>query len=192
MCSIREVVGRGKVVSKVKLSKQDKISDLEARCRERGLPMTVQRRAIFEALLDRQDHPTIDQVYEDIKTRMAGVSRTTVYRTLETFVDLGVSRKTSHVAAMARFDGNVDHHHHLVCVRCDKVVDFDDPALSRLPLPDARRAGFEVADFSVYLEGLCAECKKTAPKDRRSNRPGNKHRVPFSLGKKRSEPSSSK
>ena len=78
---------------KVKLSKQQKISDLEARCRERGLPMTVQRRAIFEALLDRHDHPTIDQVYEDIKARMAGVSRTTVYRTLETFVDLGVSKK---------------------------------------------------------------------------------------------------
>ena len=62
MCSIREVVGRGKVVSKAKLSKQEKDSDLEARCRERGLPMPVQRRAIFEALLDRPDHPTMDQV----------------------------------------------------------------------------------------------------------------------------------
>ena len=171
-------------MNKVKLSRQEQIGNLEARCRARGLPMTVQRRAIFEALLDRQDHPTIEQVYEDIKARIPGVSRTTVYRTLETFVDLGVSKKTSHVAAMARFDGNVDHHHHLVCVRCDKVVDFDDPALSRLPLPDARRAGFEVVDFSVYLEGLCADCKKSAPKDRGSNRSGNKNRVKIKLGKK--------
>jgi len=161
-------------MSKGKLDRQEKIGSLEAKCRERGIPMTVQRRAIFEALLDRQDHPTIDQVYEDVKDRIPGVSRTTVYRTLETFVDLGVSRKTSHVAAMVRFDGNVDHHHHLVCVRCDKVVDFDDPALSRLPLPDARRTGFEIVDFSVYLEGLCPDCKKTGPKARGSNRPGKK------------------
>jgi len=79
---------------------------------------------------------------EDIKTRMASVLRTTMYRTLGTFVDLGVFRKSSHVAAMVRCDGNVNHHHHQVCVRCDNVVNFEDPALSRLPLPDARRAGF--------------------------------------------------
>ena len=163
-------------MSKVKLDRQGKIGSLEAKCRERGIPMTVQRRAIFEALLDRQDHPTIDQVYEDVKDRIPGVSRTTVYRTLETFVDLGVSRKTSHVAAMARFDGNVDHHHHLVCVRCDKVVDFDDPALSRLAFPDARRTAFEIVDFSVYLEGLCADCKKGGPKSTGSNRPRKKKR----------------
>jgi Fur family peroxide stress response transcriptional regulator len=162
-------------MSKVKLDRQEKIASLEAKCRKRGIPMTVQRRAIFEALLDRQDHPTIDQVYEDVKDRIPGVSRTTVYRTLETFVDLGVSRKTSHVAAMARFDGNVGHHHHLVCLRCDKVVDIDDPALSRLPLPDARRTGFEIVDFSVYLEGLCPDCKKTAPKASASKRLGKKH-----------------
>ena len=53
-----------------------------------------------------------DPVYDDVKDRIPGVSRTTVYRTLETFVDLGMSRKTSHVAVMARFDGNVERYHH--------------------------------------------------------------------------------
>ena len=148
---------------KVKLSKQQKISDLEARCRERGLPMTVQRRAIFEALLDRQDHPTIDQVYEDIYARMAGVSRTTVYRTLETFVDLGVSRKTSHVAAMARFDGNVDHHPHLVCVRCDKVVDFEIrlSAGCHFPTPAEPDSKLWISRF------ILKACARTVKKPRR-------------------------
>ena len=156
-------------MSKVKLNKQERIGRLEAKCRERGLPVTIQRRVIFRALLDREDHPTIDQIYEDVTNRIPGVSRTTVYRTLETLAELGVARKTSHVAAMARFDGNVDHHHHLVCVRCDKVVDFADPALSRLPLPDARRTGFEIVDYSVYLEGICRECKHRRPKSRGRN-----------------------
>ena len=151
-------------MSKVKLDKQKKIRRLEAKCRERGLPVTVQRRVIFDALLDREDHPTIDQVYEVVKSRIPSVSRTTVYRTLETLAELGVAKKTSHFAAMARFDGNMDHHHHLVCVRCDKVVDFADPALGELALPDARRTGFEIVDFSVYFEGLCQQCKRRSPK----------------------------
>ena len=151
-------------MSKGELDRRKKMERLEAKCHERGLPVTVQRRVIFDALLDRQDHPTIDQVYDDVKSRIPGVSRTTVYRTLETLAELGVAKKASHFAAMARFDGNMEHHHHLVCVRCDKVVDFADPALSGLPLPDARRTGFEIVDFSVYFEGLCQECKKRSPK----------------------------
>ena len=151
-------------MSKLKLDIEKKFQRLEAECRERGLPVTVQRRVIFAALLDRADHPTIDQVYDDVKSRIPGVSRTTVYRTLETLAELGVAKKASHFAAMARFDGNMEHHHHLVCVRCDKVVDFADPALSGLPLPDARRTGFDIVDFSVYFEGLCLQCKRRSPK----------------------------
>jgi Fur family peroxide stress response transcriptional regulator len=146
-------------MNKVKPKKQQRIGLLEAKCRERGLPVTIQRRVIFDALLGRDDHPTIDQIYEDVRDRIPGVSRTTVYRTLETLAALGVAKKTSHVDAVARFDGNVEHHHHLVCVRCAKVVDFDDPALSSVALPDARRTGFDIVDFSVYLEGVCRECK---------------------------------
>ena len=151
-------------MSKVKLDRQKKIERLEDKCHERGLPVTIQRWVIFDALLDREDHPTIDQVYEVVKSRIPGVSRTTVYRTLKTLAELGVAKKTSHFAAMDRFDGNMDHHHHLVCVRCDKVVDFADPALRGLPLPDARRTGFEIVDFSVYFESLCQQCKRRSPK----------------------------
>jgi len=151
-------------MSKVKSDRQKKIERLAAQCHERGIPVTVQRRVIFDALLNREDHPTIDQVYEDVKSRIPGVSRTTVYRTLETLAELGVAKKTSHFAAMARFDGNMDHHHHLVCVRCDKVVDFADPVFRGLPLPDARRTGFDIVDFSVYFEGLCLQCKRRSPK----------------------------
>jgi hypothetical protein len=39
-------------------------------------------------------------------------------------------------------------------------VDFDDSALSKLPLPDTHRTGFEIVDFSVYLEGVCRECRE--------------------------------
>ena len=149
--------------------KQKKFTLLESLCRRRGLPVTVQRRVIFDALLDRDDHPTVDQVFEQVKSRIPGVSRTTVYRTLETLVELGVAQKTNHLQAVARFDGNMDHHHHLVCVECDKIVDCDEPAVKRVRLPDVRRMGFDIIDFSVYFKGRCADCRRGEP--RRAGRP---------------------
>jgi Fur family peroxide stress response transcriptional regulator len=126
------------------------------------MPVTVQRRVIFSALLEREDHPTVDQIFDDVKERIPGVSRTTVYRTLETLANLGLARRTNHFAASARFDGNMEQHHHLVCTRCGKVIDFQDPSLTVANLPDARRSGFTLLDYSVYFEGFCSDCKRPA------------------------------
>lgn len=135
---------------------------LEAVCRRAGIPATVQRRVIFSALVEREDHPTVDQVFADVKERIPGVSRTTVYRTLETLAHLGLARRTNHFAASARFDGNMEQHHHLVCTICGKVVDYQDPGLAAAHLPDAHRHGFTLVDYSVYFEGFCSDCKGPA------------------------------
>lgn len=149
---------------KAHVDKQKTLELLETRCRQRGLPVTVQRRVILDVLLDRDDHPTVDQMFADVKDRIPGVSRTTVYRALETLVDLGLAKRTNHFEAAARFDGNTDHHHHLICQGCNRVIDFDDPALDKLRLPDLSHMGFRVFDCSVYFEGLCSKCGKKGSK----------------------------
>jgi Fur family peroxide stress response transcriptional regulator len=140
--------------------KQEKLALLESISHERNLPVTVQRRVVLDALLDRDDHPTVDQLFEDVNERMPGVSRTTIYRSLETLVELGLARRTNHFEASARFDGNTDHHHHLVCRCCDRVTDFDHPSLNHLAPPSLAGIAFKVLDYSIHLEGLCAECQK--------------------------------
>lgn len=155
--------------------KQKKLDLLESISRERSLPVTVQRRVVLDTLLDRQDHPTVDQLYEDVRERMPGVSRTTIYRALETLIDLGLARRTNHFEASARFDGNTEHHHHLVCRRCNRVADLDLPSLNKIPLPSLGSTGFEIIDYSIHLEGLCAECQKSSsksmPKKQSAKRP---------------------
>lgn len=155
--------------------KQKKLELLAAVSRQRSLPVTVQRRVVLESLLDRHDHPTVDQLYEDVKERLPGVSRTTIYRALETLVELGVARRTNHFEASARFDGNTDHQHHLVCRRCNRVTDFDHPSLSEFALPKFDAIAFQVLDYSINLEGLCAECQKevqeSKPKRQTAKRP---------------------
>lgn len=131
----------------------------EELCRERELPVTVQRRAILEAVLKRDDHPTADGVFEAVQRRIPRLSRTTVYRVLDTLVELGFIRRI-HQMGVARFDGNVTHHHHLVCTTCGKIIDLEDQAFDQPPLPDGKLQGFKIDDFSIHFSGTCPDCQK--------------------------------
>ena len=141
-------------------NKAARLETFERLCRERGVPLTVQRRVIYEAMLGHADHPTADDVYVQVRRRLHGVSRTTVYRVLETLVRLGVIGKPSCPGSVARYDKSVDRHHHLVCVRCERTMDLDDPSLNRLKFPDTRRFGFTIADYSVHFMGVCQACRR--------------------------------
>jgi len=137
-----------------------KIGMLESLCRERGLALTVQRRIILENLASRADHPTADQIYEAVKEQIRGLSRTTVYRVLETFVLLGVVTKVSNPQAKARFEADTERHHHLICSCCKSVTDCHDERLDGIEVPMEVGAGFEVRDFSLSITGLCGSCRQ--------------------------------
>lgn len=136
-----------------------KLNELASLCRAQGVPLTLQRRAILEDLAGRCDHPTADQLYETVTARYPGISRTTVYRVLETFVQLGVARKISNPEAAARFDADTRRHHHLVCRVCHGVADFSSAELDRISLPPVIGDGFMVADYSLTVTGLCSRCR---------------------------------
>jgi len=140
--------------------KAGRLSRLEDVCRRRGIPLTVQRRSVFAAVLARSDHPTAEQVFQDIQAEVPGISRTTVYRALDTLVELGLVRKASHLGAAARFDPNTERHHHIVCRVCETVVDLNARALDALPVPDLRKHGFLVDDYSIHFTGLCDGCRR--------------------------------
>ena len=141
----------------------ERIAEFEADCRRRGLALTIQRRAVFEALADRKDHPTADQVYDALQPQLPGLSRTTVYRVLETLVQQGFARKVHHPGAVARFDPTTGRHHHLVCERCSALVDLDGDSVPDIPVPDARGTGFKIHDYSISFNGLCRNCRQARP-----------------------------
>jgi Fur family transcriptional regulator, peroxide stress response regulator len=136
----------------------------ERRCRDHGVPLTVQRRAILETVLDLASHPTADEVYEAVAAGLPGISRTTAYRSLETLVRMGVITKVSHLGSAVRYDARIELHHHLVCLRCDRIVDFSDARFDALPIPDTSAQGFQVRDFRVQFRGLCRRCRRMEAK----------------------------
>ncbi|HZV81304.1 MAG TPA: transcriptional repressor [Geobacteraceae bacterium] len=134
---------------------------MEELCKKHKLSLTVQRRAILENLSSRTDHPTADQIYAAIQHRITGISRTTVYRVLETFVHLGLAQKISNPEAKARFDADTSRHHHAICLNCEEVTDIFSDELSSLNLPDVGH-DFEMLDYSVNFTGLCRKCRGAA------------------------------
>ena len=128
-------------------------------CREHRLPLTVQRRAVFEAILGRNDHPTADQICVQVRRSQPNVSRTTVYRILDTFVRVGMVERICHPGSAARFDPRTYQHHHLVCLHCDKIVDFEDERLNGIAWPDVRRHGFRIDNYHIHFRGICSACR---------------------------------
>jgi Fur family peroxide stress response transcriptional regulator len=143
----------------------DKMKNFEKLCREQSIPLTVQRRAVLETLAGRLDHPTADQIFDDVTHHLPDLSRTTVYRVLETLVQMGVIHKAQHLGSAARYDPNTERHHHLTCLSCHKVVDLEDEVLNQIKVPKSSAKEFEITDYSVHFKGYCADCslkKKTS------------------------------
>ena len=74
---------------------ESKLRELERRSAAAGQPVTVQKRAALKALVERRDHPTAETVYGDVARELPHVSKATVYRALDNFVQLGLARRVS-------------------------------------------------------------------------------------------------
>jgi Fe2+ or Zn2+ uptake regulation protein len=132
----------------------------ERLCHERGERCTVQRRVILDAVLNLDDHPTADRVFEVVRHRLPDLAMPTVYRTLEYLARIGVITKACHPGRATRYDPRTDLHHHLICLGCSQIIDFEDETLDQLTVPDTSGMDFEVRDFRVQLRGLCRSCRE--------------------------------
>jgi Fur family transcriptional regulator, peroxide stress response regulator len=141
--------------------KRQRLDRFFASHRERGLPVTTQRRAVFVAVLDRTDHPTAEQVCRAVRAGLPQISRMTVHRILGTFVSLGLLSKTCHTGSSARFDPKLHQHHHLVCLECGRIIDVEDARLNQLPWPKVSPREFQIEDYLVHFRGRCARCSQT-------------------------------
>jgi len=131
----------------------------------RGLPVTAQRRAVLKTVLEMYNHPSAEQVYAAVAMRQQRVSRATVYRALDTLVEMRLLARLSHPGRVARFDMRLACHHHLICMRCDAVLDFEDERLDEIQgdPPDTAVQGFRLRELQVQLRGVCGVCRAGAP-----------------------------
>lgn len=135
----------------------DELTDL---FRSRGLKVTPQRHGIFRALHGNPTHPTAEAVHAAVVADMPTVSLRTVYATLHELAALGEISELDLGTGSARFDPNLEPHHHLVCDRCGRIHDVEASVASVRP-PDDLGFGFEVSDTQIVFRGRCASCRAT-------------------------------
>jgi len=128
--------------------------------RQSGRKITPQRRAILELLVEKDTHPTAEDIYQQLVETMPDVSRATVYNTLHELVTLGVLVEVQDPSEnRLRYDTHTEHHHHLFCTRCHALVDIDHD-FEALHLTPEEAAGFKILKHQVTFYGICPECLK--------------------------------
>jgi Fur family peroxide stress response transcriptional regulator len=134
-----------------------------AQCRAAGLSVTHQRLAIFEAVMANcNQHPSAEMIYQTVRESYPTISFNTIYKNLETFEQLGIVVKVNPLYNEARYDVDVQPHHHLICRNCKTIVDVHDKKLDKVPAPEEAADGFEVENWTVQFTGLCADCRRVS------------------------------
>jgi len=125
--------------------------------RAKGLKVTPQRVAIYRELVSRYDHPSAEEIYEALKSKFAGISLATVYRTLTNLEKIGLAQKVATVNGIARFDGNVKPHSHFICTECGRVIDIDCKVDINTKKLEDMNLSVEKCEFVCY--GICDKCQ---------------------------------
>jgi Fur family peroxide stress response transcriptional regulator len=139
---------------------EKRVSNFINQCKELGIKVTPQRVAIYRELAKTDQHPSAESIYKKIRDYYPNISLTTIYRTLETFEKLGLVSVVNILYNAARYDANLEPHHHLVCVECKKVEDYYDHTLGELDFSKKTLANYKVLGYTILLNGICRDCRR--------------------------------
>ena len=141
-----------------------RLNFFEEECRRRGLRVTDQRREIFKVVAASKSHPSAEEVFEQVREKLANVSLDTVYRTLTSLEQMELLLRVG-TAGKERFDGDLRPHAHFICAQCGEVYDvFYDKKYMMLPLREAFSCG-EVRAISLQYKGTCNKCASLAHRE---------------------------
>lgn len=127
---------------------------------ERRLRMTKQRRRILEALRLGNDHPSAEELYEQVRREMPKISLGTIYRNLEVLTALGEIQTLSFGSSLKRFDGNPRQHYHIRCLQCERLADAPVPVAATIDRLVRSLTDYEVYGHRLEFIGLCPRCRQ--------------------------------
>jgi len=136
----------------------------EQELRKHGYKITPQRRFVISTIIHSREHLTPAAIYEKVHRENSSIGLVTIYRTIEILEGLGLICEM-HAGGSCRsylMRRPSEHHHHLICSDCGRVVDFTDCDLDKLERRLARETRFKINSHLLEFLGQCRECKKRA------------------------------
>jgi Fur family ferric uptake transcriptional regulator len=140
---------------------KNSLEQLSHHLKAEGLRLTAERRKLAQAILGLKGHFGIDDILVSVKRRRLNVSRATVYRVMPVLVKAGLIQQSLLSEGQARFEvvWNRDHHDHLICSACDKIIEFHHKSIEILQREVADKFGFVLDHHVMELLGRCQACR---------------------------------
>ncbi len=130
--------------------------------RSRNLKHSEQRQIILEAFLKTERHLTAEELYEIVKKKNSNIGQATIYRAMKLFSDAGLCRELKVEDGVTRYEHLYDHEHHdhLICTECGKIVEIISPEIEKEQDCIAKINGFVLEKHRLELYGICKDCRK--------------------------------
>ena len=127
-----------------------------------GLRRTGQRDLILEIFLRTEEHLTSEDLYWLVQKEDQSVGHTTVYRTLKLLTEAGLAREVRFGDNKTYYEHhyNHQHHDHMICTECGKVIEFFSADIEDLQDQMADKFGFRPTHHSLRMWGVCEDCQK--------------------------------
>ena len=124
-----------------------------------NIKYTNQRVEILDFLRDNKTHPTVEQVYGGVKKKLTRISKATVYQNLKFLTKKGLIQEVN-IRGLSRFEPNIEPHHHIICKKCGKIIDFESKELTDYSLKIAKKLkDVYINATNTNFYGICKKCK---------------------------------
>ena len=161
--TITQVINVIIIIFIYKLEMRHTEKEIVAVLRRHGYKLTPQRRAVIRTIASSQDHLTPAEIYERVHQDYPNIGLVTIYRTLDMLAKLELICELHTGGSCHSYTISApEHHHHLICSNCGKVVDFTGYNLSELEQRLSLETGFEIEGHLLEFVGLCQACRKEA------------------------------
>lgn len=117
-----------------------------------------QRIKIYQYLIEHRNHPSVDMIYQELVQTIPTLSKTTVYNTLQLFLEKGIAIMITIDENETRYDADTSVHGHFRCNNCDRIYDL---RLNTATWELDSIEGYEISESHIYFKGLCPHCLKT-------------------------------
>ena len=127
--------------------------------RKKGFKVTPQRLAIYNMLMNTNEHPTAETIYKNLVIDNPSMSLATVYKTLDSFKKSGLIKELSVGECCLRYDAITKNHSHIVCTNCNKVIDIMENISEEILKRVSEKTNYTITSEQLIFYGICDKCK---------------------------------
>jgi len=138
------------------------LKDLKVVLKTKGMKYTEQRAIILQILLNIDDHLNAEEVLDIVKEKYPEqkIGIATIYRTLNFLEEVNLISSISFGKDGKKYEGNNNQHHdHIICTNCAKIVEFLDESIEKKQEEIALQNGFKITDHTMQIFGICNDCQ---------------------------------